>query len=216
MKTRIKDRLILLSIHPEKGWVRSKNAIINILLAAALIDLALENLLTIESGKINIKPAELNDPLLDELIAKLSANQGKRLSWVLPKIAMYGNRYYRMQMTYLDNTHQISTENVEWLGITCGKRYRVHRSDRLKPMITDFERVLVYGRQPSCETLILINLLGSAELIKTFFAGKEIKSRVGKKYKELSGFLSAEEDESLAVIFKVLSDMLKQSKAAKG
>lgn len=216
MKTRIKDQLILLCIHPEKGWVRAKNAIINILLAAALIDLTLEDLLSIESGKINIESAELDDPLLNELVIKLTANQGKKLSWVLPKLSIYGNRYYRMQMTYLDNTHQISTENVQWLGITWGKRYHVHRSDRLKPFITDLERVLVYGRKPDSETLILINLLGSAELLKSFFPGIEIKNRVIKRYKEMAGQLLIGEDESLAAIFKTLNEMLKRSKAAKG
>lgn len=214
MKSALKDQLILLAIHPEKGWVRQKSVIGNVLLAAALIDLTLQSAFKIDDGKIGVNPFVSDDPVYSDLLAQISAMQGKKFSWLITKLSIRTNKYFNMQMNHLESRRLISSSPVEWLGITWGKRYRVTRGDSLKPIIYQMERTLIYGRKPDLNTRFLIEFLGLLDLLGVFFVDKEFRTKARKQYFELSKLTFESDDETLQPIFKELHSVMKRHTAA--
>lgn len=214
MTNLIKDQLILLCIHPEKGWVRKKSIIGQVLFSAALIDLTVRGYLKVEDGKISAVYEELNDPVLNDLLKRLSDQNGKKIGGFFTKQSLRLNAIYNMQMRYLESRHLISISPVEWMGITWGKRYRVIRSDSLKPLIYDLERTLIYGRKPDLNTRFLIEFLGLLDLLGVFFVDHEFRTKAKKQYFELSKLTFEADDETLQPIFKELHNMMKRNKAA--
>ncbi|NCC74043.1 MAG: hypothetical protein EOM06_11660 [Sphingobacteriia bacterium] len=117
-------------------------------------------------------------------------------------------------MKHLERIHCISIETIDWLGIKLGKLYRVNRCDSLKPMLTTIERALIYGRKPDITTRLMIELLGSSDLLETVFKEKEIKNRAINKYKKLTVQAFPQHDSTLTALFKVQKKLLGRKKAA--
>lgn len=210
----IKDLLILMCIHPEKGWVRKRNIMGYCLLAASFFDLTLREHLKISSGRIAATGTGTGDPLLDELLERLIKLNGKRYSWGLNRFTMKLGSNYRTQMRHLESRHLISSRPVEWLGITWGKRYRVNRIDSLKPLITELERVLIYGSEPGLATRLLIEILGTIGMLGAYFNDRELRTRAKKRYRELAKSNFPDHSETLTAIRKEFRNALRAAKAA--
>jgi hypothetical protein len=210
----IKDMLVLLCIHPEKGWVRRRSIIGYALLAAALFDLAMKGNFRVNDGRIEASPAKLDDPLLDELLKRLQRLEGKKFSWVLNRLSMNPGKLYRRQMQQLASRRLITINPVEWMGITWGKRYRVNRIDGLKPLMTALERVLVYGRKPAIQTRLIIELMGLLGLIGTLFPDGELRTRAKARFREISKEEFSEQHQTYHAIRKELRNALRRQKAA--
>jgi hypothetical protein len=212
----IKDLLILLCIHPEKGWVRRRSIIGYALLAAALFDLALKGCFRIQDGRIVVSPARLDDALLDDLLQRLQRLEGKKFSWVLNRLSMNPGKLYRRQMKQLETRRLITVSPVEWMGITWGKRYRVNRIDGLKPLMTALERVLVYGREPAIQARLVIELLGVLMLLGAIFPDGELRTRAKARFREISKEEFPEQHQTFHAIRKELRNALRRQKAAVG
>ncbi len=208
----IKDLLILLSIHPERGWVRRRQVIGYALLAAAFYDLAIKGHFRIVSGRIEATHANTDDPVLTDLSESLEKQNGKRHSWSMNRYAMRQGRYYRTQMSNLEARYLISSRPIEWMGITWGKRYRVNRSDSLRPLFTEFERVLIYESKPRPSTRLLIDILGMIDLLRVFFPDRELRQRARKRYRELAKQEFEENHETFSAIRKELRNTLRAHK----
>lgn len=209
----IKDMLIILSIHPVKGWVRRRSIIGHALLGAIMYDLAIDGYLRIVAGRIEATVAETGDPVLDTMLEQLGKLDGKKFSLRTSRLALQQGRTYRRQMQHLESRHLISSRSVEWLGITWGKRYRVNRIDKYKPIITKFERCLVYGNEPGLTMRLIIDLLGMINLLKEFFPDKEFRIRAKKHYHELVKKAGSENSETLLAIRKEIKGLLQANKA---
>lgn len=208
----IKDLLILMCIHPESGWVRKRSIMGYSLLAACFFDLALKGHFSISSGRIEATDGDTDDPLLDELLARLIKLKGRRYSWGFNGFTMKLGSNYRKQMQHLESRHLISIHPVEWLGITWGKRYRVHRIDSLKPLITELERVLIYGSEPVLTTRLLIEILGTIDMLGVYFPDRELRSRAKKRYRELAKTNFSDHNETLTAIRKEFRNTLRAAK----
>lgn len=208
---KLKDQLILLCIHPEKGWVRNRQMIGYMVMAAALYDLILEGALSISEGRIIITEKETGDPLLNDLLKRIAGKDGKRLSWMMSGMQMRLGKFSRDQMNYLEENRQISSYPLEWLGITWGKRYRVNRRDHLKPLLTSMDRVLIYGRKPDLRLRLIIELLGLHGVLTSYFPDGELKSRARRLFREISKQPFDEHNESLTAIRKELRNVLKMN-----
>jgi len=208
----IKDLLILLTIHPEKGWVRRRQVIGYAMLAAAFYDLAIKGHFRVVSGRIEATNANTDDPVLHDLSETLEKLNGKRYSWNMNRYTMRQGRYYRAQMANLEARYLISSRPIQWLGITWGKRYRVNRSDSLKPLFTEFERVLIYGSNPSHSTRLLIDILGMIDVLRVFFPDRELRARAKKRYRELTKQGFGDNQETLAAIRKEVRNTLRAHK----
>lgn len=203
--------MVLLCVDQDKGWVRRRSVIGYALLAAAFCDLAISGQFSLESGRIEAEDSSRDDAVLADLMASLIKMQGKRYSWSLSGFTMRVNRRYRLQMQHLEREHLISSRPVEWLGISWGKRYRVNRIDRLKPLITQFERVLIYGKEPSLETRLLIEILGTMDLLGVIFCDKELHSRAKKRFYEIYSREYSQHHTTLMAIRKEFRKALRNS-----
>lgn len=210
----IKDLLILLCIHPGRGWVRKRSIIGYALLAAALFELALKGHFRVNGGRIEATPANTDDPLLDDLLERLNRLNGKKFSWVLNRLSMNPGKLYRRQMKILESRRLITVRQLEWMGITWGKRYRVNRVDGLKPVLTEMERVLVYGREPAIRARLIIELLGVLGLLGTLFPDGELRSRSKTRFREIAKTEFSEQHPTYAAIRKELRNALRRQKAA--
>lgn len=211
---KVKDLLILLCIHPEKGWVRKSQQIGYALMAACLFDLVLLGRLTLVENRISLNQAAVDDPLLDDMLQKMMKLEGKKLSWVSNGLTFRQRRNYRMQMRYLERTHQVSGQAIEWMGITWGRRYRVNRADSLKPVITAMDRVLIYGRDPGLKLRLIIELLGMLGVLSVFFPDGELKARAKHRFRQIIKQPYPEYHQDLHAIRKELANALKISKAS--
>lgn len=213
---KIKDQLILLCIHPEKGWVRKNQQIGYALMAACLFDLVISGNLRLPDNRISATPVQMEDPLLDEMLQKMLKLEGKRISWVTNGLTFRQRSNYRLQMKYLEQSHQISSRPVEWMGIIWGKRYRVNRADSLKPLINAMDRVLIYGREPELRLRLIIELLGMLGLLSNFFSDGELKTRAKHRFKQIAKQPYPEHQQELNAIRKELANALRMSKASSG
>ena len=212
----IKDCLILLCVHPEKGWIRKRSQIGYALFSAALFDLVMRDCLRVEEGRIVAFMKETNDPLLDELMLMMHTGNGNKFSWVLNKSALKSGKYYNKQIKYLENKRLIMSRPLEWLGITWGKRYRVNRPGGLKPVLTAMDRVLIYGREPDMKLRLLIELLGALGIVGKFFPAGELSGRAKERYEKISKAPLSEHHESISAIKKWLRNSLRTSKGSSG
>lgn len=212
----LKDKLILLAINPENGYMRAQSVMSYMVLCAALFDLVILGKLSVISGKISVLPGQMNDPVLNDLLEKLAGMQGKKLSGVLNKLSFTAGKFYRSQVSYLERAHMISVKPLIWLGIHWGKIYRVNRSEKLKTTQGVFERVLVYGRKTTIENRLLMELLGYVDILYSYFAPQEYKLVARQRLRALSRSSYENHHESLEAIGKQLIAHLKASKAMKG
>lgn len=208
---KLKDQLILLCIHPDRGWVRNRQMVGYVLIAAALYDLVFAGALNISKGRITINEKDTGDRLLNDLLKKIASKNGKRLSWMMSGMHMSLGNFYRDQMKLLEGSHKISSIPLEWLGITWGKRYRVNRRDHLKPLLTSMDRVLIYGRKPELRLRLIIELLGLHGVLASFFPDGELKTRAKRLFKEILKQAFDEHHESLTAIRKELRNALRMN-----
>ncbi len=212
----IKDQLILLCIHPEKGWMRKSTLMGYMVFAAALFDLFLQGRFRINNGYIEATLCETSDPLLTEVLNKLVEKNGKKFSVIMNGLSINANKYYRIQLKHLSLIHKIGIEPVEWLGINWGKRYRVIRADKLKPFIRSLDRVLIYGREPGLRLRLIIELLGMLQVLNSFFPDGELKIRTRHRLKEISRQSFDGSDATPGVILKEFRYLLKMKNLSKG
>lgn len=183
----LKDILMLLCIHPKKGWMRKSYNIDDVLLAAAACDLALSGRLSINDGKVEvINTAPIGDPLLDELLNRFAAMNGSKYAIAHSKLQFRKGRYYRMQMDHLIGIHKVTEKPMLLLGITWGRLYRVIRPDELKPIITAMDRVLTYGRTPQIQLKLIIEWLRLLNLLSSFYPDGELRSRSKSRAKSIA------------------------------
>ncbi|MDP2424658.1 MAG: GPP34 family phosphoprotein [Bacteroidales bacterium] len=205
----IKDELALLSIHPEKGWVRRRENMGYALMTAALCDLALMGKLQVIQGKINATSTVIGDPLIDELAIRLNKLNGRKLWWFISGRTLGASATYRKQMRLLETKRMINSTPVEWLGITLGRRYRVNHKYNTSTLINRLERVLIYGRVPDLRLRVLIELLVVLDMIGVFFSQGELRKRAKQRGKEICKHGFSESDETFVTIFKELRAVLK-------
>ena len=136
---KIKDLLILLIIHPQNGRVRSRNIADSVLVAAALIDLVLLGCLRINNGKIEATGNDTGDPVLNNLLEMFVKNNGKSFHWMVNRLSKSRIKIYRMQLEHLIKIRIITAEQAYFLGMTLFNRYRLTRSDSLKPVFIALE-----------------------------------------------------------------------------
>lgn len=212
----LKDKLLLLAINPVTGYMGAQNSIGLLHLAAILYDLVLLEKLSIISGKIYVIPGLTGDPVLDDMIERLSGAQGKKLSTMITKLNFSASKIYKAQITHLKNEHKISIKPVVWLGIKWFKRYRVNRSETLKSDVTILERVLIYGRKTDTPNRLLIELLGFGNLLDRFFNSAEFRQVAKTRFGTIGEKAYGIHHESLTAIRKQLISQLRASKAMKG
>lgn len=182
----VRDLLMLLCIHPQKGWMRKSHNIDNALLAAATCDLALSGRLIIKDGKIEVPEiTPTGDPLLDDLLKRFAEMTGSRYSVANSKLQFRKGRYYRMQMNRLIQLNKITERRLVWFGITWGRLYRVNRPDEFRKTITEMDRVLIYGRKPNTELRLIIEWLRHLELLSSFYPDGELRNRTKKSAKKI-------------------------------
>ncbi|NLN95887.1 MAG: GPP34 family phosphoprotein [Bacteroidales bacterium] len=208
---KIKDLLILLIIHPQNGRVRSRNIADSVLVAAALIDLVLLGCLRINNGKIEATGNDTGDPVLNNLLEMFVKNNGKSFHWMVNRLSKSRIKIYRMQLEHLIKIRIITAEQAYFLGMTLFNRYRLTRSDSLKPVFIALERVLIYGRKPNLELRLLIEFLRMTNVIKSFYPGQEYKMIAKKRSYELSKIKFEVYNESFQIIFKTFKRIIRMN-----
>jgi hypothetical protein len=174
----------------------------NALVAAIMFDLVLMGKLELIGGRLATVPGEIQDPVLNQILLTLSKYSGKKLSWLIAKMPEDLKMCYSLQVKHLANTHMITRTPLKWMGITWDNRFRVCRHDSIRPLITAFDRVLIYGRNPELHLRLLIELIGMLHLHRFFYSDKGQKSRVSAMMKSIVKRSFELHDESFREIIK--------------
>lgn len=209
METRLKEKLFLLSINPEGGNIRQRNNFSTLLFYSSLFELAGLHLLRIEEGRWNIMEQDTGDPVLNEVLRIILPKNGQKTQWVLSSVPFKITRLFKMQAEWMRTQNLVQVQEIKFLGMKLGYRFRISKPDQMKPVLLQLERVLIYGRKPAPQMLLLVLLLGVGGLHKRLFRGSETKKRVNYRYKELRKTHFDNDPETYMVIFKKLREALK-------
>ncbi len=205
----IKDELCILSIHPEKGWIRRRQNIGYAVLAASLCDLVLLDKLKVIQGKIEASLAGTDDPLLNELSERLYKHNGSKLWWWMSGRSSRATALFSKQMKLLETKRMITSRAVEWLGIRVGWRFHVNHKYNTTAEITRLERALIYGREPDLRLRVLIELMVVLDMAGDFFSQGELRKIARKRGKEICKHKFPENHETFRALFKELRSLLK-------
>ena len=214
METGLKDKYVLFSINQEKGNIRQRVQLSNLVLYGGLLELALKGLLKVEDGRWHFIQQDTGDPVLNDLLNSLMPREGQKTRWVLGRIPFKTMRIVNHQIRWMKSQSLVQTTDKHFLGFRVGYRFRVSKPDKLKPDLLKIERVLMYGRKPEPETLLLILLLGVTSQLKHFFVSGEMKKRGHQRYRELQKKPLQELGETYTVIFKKLCEAMRAQQAS--
>jgi len=158
----------------------------HILFYACIVELLEKGIVVVENKRIKCRDAETGDPVLDNVVSLLLPYSGKKLSRIayqlVPKKA---TGIYRKQKELMAEHNLLEKEDISILMWKVGNSYRVRNYDILKPDIKKLERVLVYGRKPDRETMLLAVLAREGKLFKNIFRNYEFRKNAEKNYKVL-------------------------------
>ena len=214
METGLKDKYVLFSINQETGNIRQRTQLSNLVLYGGLLELGLKGLIKVEDGRWYFVQQDTSDPVLNDLLNSLLPREGKKTRWVLGRIPFKAMRIVSHQIRWMKSQRLVQTTDKHFLGFRVGYRYRVSKPDQLKPDLLKMERVLMYGRKPEPETLLLILLMGVTSQLKHFFVSSEMKKRAHQRYKDLQKKPLTELGETFPVIFKKLCEAMRAQHAA--
>lgn len=209
METRLKEKLFLFSINPERGNIRQRNNFSTLLFYSSLFELTRLGLLRIEDGRWNMTEQDTGDPVLNEVLRIILPKNGQKTQWVLSTIPFRITRLFTIQLEWMRSQNLIQVRDVKFLGMRLGYRFRISKPDQLKPDLLQLERSLIYGRQPAPQTHLLILMLGVAGLHKNLFRSSEMSKRADVRYKQLRKTNFENDPETYSEIFKKLREALK-------
>ncbi len=210
METRLKDKLFLLSINQQGGNIRQRYNFNTLIFYSSLFDLASMGLLRIEDGRWNILKQDTCDPVLNEVLRLILPKSGQKTQWVLASIPYRITKLFGKQVNLMQTLKLIQVQDIKFLGMKLGNSFRISKPNQIKPDLLQLERVLIYGRKPGLQTLLLVYLLGVAGLHRHLFGSNELKSRAHFRYKQLRKTTFENEPETYSVILK---ELLKNMKA---
>jgi hypothetical protein len=210
-----KERLVMLSVDPQKGSIRGRTSINTLLFFASLFELADKGLLRIEDGRWTIREGVPEDPVLKKVAGILASKNGKRTRWVLNNVPLRISSLFRLLRDHMLERHLITAQPLHFLFWRVGYRYRVVKQGLVLREFTPLERVLIYGRDPDPGTHVMILLLGAAGLHKSLFAGTEYRRKARQRMKELRKQPGGSHPETYQTIGKELFRMLRSQKQHK-
>ncbi|MEE4176809.1 MAG: GPP34 family phosphoprotein [Bacteroides sp.] len=214
METGLKETYFLFSINQEKGNLRQRSQLSNLIMYGSLMDLAMKGLLKIEDGRWHFVQKDTGDPVLNGILEFLVGRDGQKTRWALRGLLLKKNRLVSQQIDWMRKQRLIQTSVVRFLGIKVGYRFRVNKPDKLKPELLKLERVLIYSRKPDREIHLLILLLGVTGQLKKLSPSSEMKTRVQNRFKDLQKSLLALQGETYSVIYKKLQEAMRAQHAA--
>lgn len=211
METLLKDKLFLLSINQQGGKIRQRYNFNTLIFYSSLFDLASMGLLRIENGRWNILEQDTLDPVLNEVLKLILPKSGQKTQWVLASIPYRITNLFRKQVNLMLTLKLIQVQEIKFLGLKLGNRFRISKPTLIKPDFLQLERALIYGRKPDQKTLLLVFLLGVAGLHRFLFGSAELKTRAHARYKSLRKTTFENEPETYSVILKKFLENMKAS-----
>ena len=186
METGLKEKVIMHALWPERRHQYNSTPLKHLLFYASVFDLIEKGIVNVENKRIKCRDAETGDPVLDDVVSLLLPYTGKKLSRIayqlVPKKA---SGVYRKQKELMAAHNLLEKEDISILMWKVGNNYRVRNYDILKPGIKKLERVLVYGRKPDRQTMLLAVLAREGKLFKNIFRNYEFRKNAEKNYKML-------------------------------
>ncbi|MBN1132834.1 MAG: GPP34 family phosphoprotein [Bacteroidales bacterium] len=214
MKPGYRETIIMHALYPKRRVTSSTNALKILLYYACLFELAEKNMIRIENKKLWCRDAETGDPVLDKTMSLIMPFSGKsisRMQWLslIKKGELYGK-----QLDMMTDNLLLEKEEIMVLFWKAGERVRVRKPDLLKPGITKLERMLVYGRKPDRDALILSVLAFEGNLFQNIFPNKEFRNKAKQRYREFikSGYIR--EDRFISLLQKSLRKALAAQKSS--
>lgn len=208
-----REKIIMHALYP-KRWIATNTKMLNCLLFyACLFELAEKGLFGIDEKKFWCKTAQTKDPVIDSVISLLEPLSGKHLQRLQMLVLQKAGSIYKKQMELMTGNHFLLREDILFISWQVGNRYRVRNHDMLKQGITRLERVLIYGRDPDRETMIMTILLGEGNLFGNIFRTKEYRRKAKGRYRELLESCHVREDHTIYQLRKSLRRLLNTNKS---
>jgi hypothetical protein len=201
MDHKIASQFFILALNPGTGRFARNNILISHSLAGAfLMDY-------LRSGEISVNQKRLvpsfflsDDPVHDMIAGKINASSKPRkiTHWV-SVLANKSGFITRNLAQSLERERILRIEQKKFLGLIPYRRYWLYDTGKRSSMIDHLRGILLHGRQPSKEDLMLLALVESAKRYRQMSAERGDAKKMAKKNKELlkNNFVGAEISEAI-------------------
>ena len=202
----LKDKLFMLCINQEKGDLRYSTYFHHLIFYAAMLELVNRNKVFLSQGVWTISDQQTGDRVLDEVILIAQKHYVTKSVWFSSNISTRTSKLLSKQVEWMVENKWIEATKTSFLGIPTGHRFRIRKPESLRPDLQNLERVLIYGRKPTPEVWMLIQLLGAPKILNQLFRNNEWKQKARKRYKELYNDPPLEQAEAYAAIVRKLKE----------
>ncbi len=190
------EEIMLLALRDKEGTVHSGTMYNFAIGGAILAELLMAKRIDVEAVKKRkyarvLNPTPLGDPLVDECLAKLLASKRRaQLQTWVSKFANTKNLKHRVA-EQLAKRRILRIDEDKILGIFTGKIYPEIDPRPERELIERLRQsIFGDGGEIAPRTVVLLSLANSADLLKTIFDRKRLKSRKARIEKVVNGDLT--------------------------
>jgi golgi phosphoprotein 3 len=187
MEHKIATQFFILALNPENGRFARRNTHISFSLTGALLmDYLRNGEISIDQKKI-ISSFSLNgDPVHDMIAGKIKASsKNRRIShWVSTLTNKSGFILKNLTLT-LEKENILRIEQKKFLGLFPYRLYWLNDPGRRSLLVEHLRAILLHGRQPSQDDLMLLALVESSKRYRQMMVERGEARTMAKKNKEL-------------------------------
>lgn len=206
------DQLTLLALDDEKGtFIPDSTAYAYALAGAVVLELALEEKITILDNKIRVKvEGKVDDALLDAHFQKIrKSSKNRSVKYWIEQFGNVGHRIKEDTVRKLVEKKILEKKEGKILWIFTYSKYPVHNpapENQLRKRLSD---IIVGLHKPELKEYMLLNLVKSCQLEKEVFGRDHVKTfRTRMKSLSEGDHLASTVTESIREVIETISVLL--------
>lgn len=185
MDLTLKEKFVILAMHPEKGTNLIPTFIGHGIAGAVLLELAALKKIKIEDNRISLLDAKsTGDPQLDYMIDVLNNNSRPKVKNIIAKVQGKTSKLKKPIIAGLNKKRYLKTLNKRFLFISY-KRYPSANLSYRKDLVEHIRRLVLRNIKHDDDIALLTGLAGATNLSAKFFKTSEERKKAKKRIKEI-------------------------------
>lgn len=188
MKLSTAEKFLLLAHHPDKGRfiisdVQTEYGIIG----AILLDMSLENLISIEDGKLLLRKSEKADNQIINEVLSLIGNSDKprKIKYWIPKLARKSRKYKWIVLMELEKKSVMQIESRKILGIIPYRKSYLTDNYSRNNMIQQLRNNILFHKELNNESVSILGMVEACKMQKIIATDRDELKRVREELKQI-------------------------------
>lgn len=185
MDLTLKEKFVILAMHPEKGTNLIPTFIGHGIAGAVLLELAALNKIKIEDNRISLLDTKsTGDAQLDYMIDVLNTSSKPKVKNIIAKLQGKTSKLKKPIIAGLNRKRYLKTVEKRFLFIPY-KRYPSANLSYRKDLVEHIRRLVLRNIKQDDDIALLAGLAGATNLSAKFFTTSEEKKRAKKRIQEI-------------------------------